>query len=283
MTSLTQHSSSQFVKLIAIGDSKTRKTTSLGSLVKLGYKLRILDFDNLLHPLKSQVESECPELIHNVEYRTLRDKRTATAMGPIIAAPKAYVEAVKLLDKWKYKGGDGVEVDLGSPADWGPDCVLVIDSLSRWCDAAFDWRLPLTPTGKSGEIDKRATFFDAQKAVEHNLSLLSSESFETNVIIICHVLYQEGEDGKLKGYPQGVGQKLSPKIPQYFPNVVLYLHKGSRYVIQTKSTPMIDLAFSKPFDVEDEYDNATGLGEIFNVLKDPPAQQSKPKTHLRKV
>lgn len=275
MPTLTQHTSSEFVKLIAIGDSKTRKTTSLGALVKLGYKLRILDFDNLLHPLKSRIEAECPELLANVEYRTLRDKRSASATGPIIT-PKAYVEAIKLLDRWKYD-----DVDLGKPAEWGPDCVLVIDSLSRWCDAAFDWREPLTPVGKkSGESDSRATFYDAQKAVEHNLSLLSADSFQTNVIIICHILYQEEADGKIKGYPQGVGQKLSPKIPQYFPNVVLYVHKGAKYVIQTKSTPMIDLAFSKPFDVEDEYPNETGLGDIFNVLKEPPAQ-AKPK--LRRV
>ena len=279
MTSLTQHSSSRFVKLIAIGDSKTRKTTSLGSLVKLGYKLRILDFDNLLHPLRSFVEAECPQFMDNIEYRTLRDQRKATADGPHVT-PKAYIDGVKMLDRWKYKTEDG-EVDLGVPAEWGPDCVLVIDSLSRWCDAAFDWRLPLTPRGKGGEIDKRATYGDAQKAVENNLSLLSSDNFETNVVIICHILYQEDDDGKIKGYPQGVGQKLSPKIPQYFPNVVLYKHKANSYVIQTKSTPMIDLAFSKPFDAEDEYDNATGLGEIFNVLKEPPIVASKPK--LRKV
>lgn len=282
MTSLTQHSSSQFVKLLGVGDSKTRKTTSLFSLVKLGYKLRILDFDNLLHPLKSAIEANCPELLGNVEYRTLRDKRAAGGEGPsIIGMPKAYMNAIKMLDRWKYKDDDGSEIDLGPPAEWGPDYVLVIDSLSRWCDSAYDFRVPLTPRGKSGDFDGRAVYGDAQLAVQHNLSHLSSDTFETNVFIICHILYQEGEDGKVKGYPQGVGQKLSPKIPQYFPNVVLYLHKGSRYVIQTKSTPMIDLAFSKPFDVEDEYDNATGLGEIFNVLKSPPAQQSKPK--LRKV
>lgn len=282
MTSLTQHQSSKFVKLIAIGDSKTRKTTSLGSLVKLGYKLRILDFDNLLHPLRSFIESECPDLMSNVEYRTLRDKRSGGAAGPIIT-PKSYIEAIKMLDRWRYKDDDGNEVDLGSPADWGPDCVLVIDSLSRWCDAAFAWRLPLTPPGKSGEIDKRATFFDAQQAVEHNLSLLSAETFETNVVIICHILYQEDDTGKPHGYPQGVGQKLSPKIPQYFPNVVLYRHKGSSYVIQTKSTPMIDLAISRPFDVEDEYDNATGLGEIFNVLKDPPKQTKQTNPKIKRV
>ena len=278
MPTLTQHTSSQFVKLIAIGDSKTRKTTSLGSLVKLGYKLRILDFDNLLHPLRSRIEQECPELLDNVEYRTLRDDRHATASGPSIKGqPKAYVDAIKMLDRWKYD-----DIDLGKPCEWGPDCVLVIDSLSRWCDAAYDWREPLTPRGKSGDYDKRATFFDAQKAVENNLSLLSADSFETNVVIICHILYQEGEDGKIKGYPQGVGQKLSPKIPQYFPNVVLYQRKGSRYVIQTASTPLIDLAFSKPFEVEETYDNEGGLAEIFNVLKEPPIQ-AKPKTQLRKV
>ena len=52
MPSLDQHQSNDFVKLLLIGDSKAGKTGSLISLVKAGYKLRILDLDNLLDVLK---------------------------------------------------------------------------------------------------------------------------------------------------------------------------------------------------------------------------------------
>ncbi len=259
MSNLADYPASEFVKALIIGNSKTRKTTSLAELVKRGYKLRILDFDGLLHPLRSRIEKECPELLGNVECCTLRDKRKYTAAGPAIdGVPKAYMDGVRMLDRWKY--GD---TDLGVPATWGNDTILVIDSLSRWCDAAYDWRVPLS--GK----DNRMAYHDAQKAVENNLGLLSGDFFHCNVIIICHIIYQEEDDGTVKGYPQGVGQKLSPKIPQYFPNMIWYRRKGAKYVIQTVSSPLIDLAFAKPFDVKDEYPNETGLGDIFDLLKGP--------------
>ena len=159
-----------FVKLLLIGDSKSGKTGSLVSLVKAGYKLRVLDFDNLLDVLKYYVQKECPELIGNVEYRTLRDKRKSSPEGPIIdGAPRAFSDAMKMLDNWKYTE-DGHETDLGKPSEWGPDCILVLDSLSRLCDAAYDFRIPLTPRGKGGEFDGRAVYGDAQDAVENCLA-----------------------------------------------------------------------------------------------------------------
>lgn len=277
MANLADHPSAEFTKLLLIGDSKAGKTGSLVSLVSAGYKLRILDLDNLLDPLKYFILRDCPDKIANVEYRSLRDKQKATALGPVIdGKPKAYVEAIKMLDRWKYD-----DVDLGPPADWGPDCILVIDSLSRFCDAAYDFRLPLAVVGRSGEIDLRAVYGDAQDAVENNIALLTSESFRTNVIVIAHVQYIELPDGKTKGFPQGVGQKLSPKIPQYFPSVVLYTNKGGKRTLQTNSTPLIDLANPKPFAMAASYPIETGLAQFFGVLRDPPKQAIVPK--LRRV
>ena len=131
MTSLANHQSNSLVKLLLIGDAKSGKTGSLVSLVKAGYKLRILDLDNLLDILKYLVIKECPENLDNVEFLTLRDKRKATAQGSIIdGMPKAFVQAVKMLDLWKYTDENGVEIDLGKPSDWGSDCILIIDSFS---------------------------------------------------------------------------------------------------------------------------------------------------------
>jgi len=271
--SLRDHQSNEFVKLLLLGDSKSGKTGSLVSLVKAGYKLRILDFDNLLDVLKFFILEECPEAIDNVEVRTLRDKRKASELGPILdGAPKAFVNAMKMLDRWKYTDESGAEIDLGKPAEWGPDCILVLDSLSRFCDAAYDFREPLTPRGKDGQFDGRAVYGDAQDAVESVLAMLTGKSFATNVIVIAHGMYMDLPNGTKKIFPQGVGQKLSPKIPQYFPSYVRYVNQGGNRTIQTTSDVMIDLANPRPFAVQNTYPLKTGLAQFFAALREPPKQ-----------
>src|SRR5262249_14697768 len=159
------------------------KTGALTSLVKAGYKLFILDYDNGLDVLKEFILRECPDKINNVEFRSLRDKRKAGPEGSIIdGVPKAFPDGVKMLDRWKYKYDDQ-EIDYGIPAQWGPDCILIIDSLTRMSDAAFDFREPLIPRGAGGKYDVRAVYKDGQDAIENILALLSSESFRTNVIV----------------------------------------------------------------------------------------------------
>ncbi len=277
MPSLRDHQSNEFVKLLLVGDSKSGKTGSLVSLVKAGYKLRILDFDNLLDVLKFFILRDCPDKLDNVEFRTLRDKRKASDAGPIIdGVPNAFVRAMKMLDRWKYTDTDGVEVDLGKPSEWGPECILVLDSLSRFCDAAYDFREPLTPRGKGGEFDGRAVYGDAQDAVESSLAMLTSKTFATNVIVIAHGQYMDLPDGTKKIFPQGVGQKLSPKIPQYFPSYVRYTNKGGVRTIQTTSDVMIDLANPRPFAVENTYKLETGLADFFAVLREPPKAKPTP-------
>jgi hypothetical protein len=279
MTSLAQHHSNTLVKLLLIGDAKSGKTASLTSLVKAGYRLRILDMDNLLDILKYMCIRECPENLDNVEFLTLRDKRKATSEGSVIDGPcRAFPDAVRMLDRWKYKDADGNEVDLGAPADWGPDCILVIDSLSRLCDAAYDWRFSLNPKN-----DGRAIYGDAQDAVESVLAGLTSKSFGTNLIVIAHVQYMDLPDGTKKGFPQGVGQKLSPKIPQYFPSVVLYTNKGGKRTMRTTSTMLVDLANPAPFLMEPEYPAETGLAEFFKVLKLQPTTEEAPTKPTTKL
>lgn len=278
MPTLDKHEASEYVKLLLIGDAKSGKTSSLRSLVEAGYKLRILDMDNLLHPLIFQIKEHCPELLETVEARSLRDKRKMSAAGPLIdGPPKAFIEAIKMLDHWKYTE-EGITVDLGKPFTWGPDCILVVDSLSRLCDACYDWREPLTPKGdKTGQSDARATYGDAQDAVENILATLTSKSFATNVIVIAHGMFMDLPDGTKKIFPQGVGQKLSPKIPQYFPSYVRYKNQGGKRTIQLNSDAMIDLANPNPTAMAGKtLSTDTGLAEFFAILRDPP-KKAEPK------
>lgn len=276
MPTLAHHQSNEFTKLLFLGDAKSGKTTALVSLVEAGYKLFILDMDNLLDSLVHQIRTRCPDKIDNVEFRTIRDKRKMTAQGPVIAgAPKAFVDAIKMLDNWKYTDDDGNEVDYGIPAEWGPDCILVLDSLSRFCDAAYDHFEAIIPRGKSGDFDGRAVYGNAQDGVEGTLAAITSKGFRTNVIVICHGTYMEQADGTTKIFPQGVGQKLSPKIPQYFPTYIRINNKGGRRTLQLTTDAVIDLATPKPVDTP-TLPADTGLATLFEMLHEAPTK-SKPK------
>jgi hypothetical protein len=274
MPSLSQHKSQRFTKLLLLGDAKSGKTGSLVSLVNAGYKLRILDYDNLLDILYKLIMEQCPEKIDNVEFRPLRDRRKHTALGPVIdGTPRAFADGLKMLDRWKYKTAEGVEIDLGAPSKWGTNCILVLDSLSRFCDAAYDFREPLTPVGKSGDSDPRATYGDAQDAVENTLAMMTSDSFGTNVIVICHGQYMELPDKTSKIFPQGVGKALSPKIPQYFPNYIRFKNLAGKRTIQLKSDAMIDLANGIPSGVPDSLPVETGLATYFELLRGPLTEE----------
>lgn len=264
MPSLENHQSSDFTKLLLMGDSKSGKTGALASLVLKGYKLRILDYDNGLDTLAQVVRAaNKPELLANVEFRTLRDERIATPLGSVIPKPQAFVEGLKMLDHWKYEG-----TDLGKPATWGPQVILVIDSLTFMADSAFAFREPLVPRSRDGKYDARAVYKDSQDAIESVLALLTSESFRTNVIVISHVRYVENPDGTKKGYPTAVGSALSPQIPRYFNSVALALTSaGGKRTIQTAPTAMIDLANPASFKMQPSLPIETGLATFFETIR----------------
>ena len=260
MPTLEKHQSSEFTKLLLMGDSKSGKTGALAPLAVKGYKLRILDFDNGLDALAQIIKRDAPKALANVEFRTLRDKMKTTPMGPQVdGAATAFIEGIKLLDHWP---------DLGRPAEWGPECILVVDSLTFMADAAFNFREPLVPRSRDGKYDVRAVYKDAQDAIESVLALLTSESFRTNVIVISHVRYVDNPDGTKKGYPTAVGAALSPQIPRYFNSVALaQTGPGGKRQIQTTATAMIDLANPAAFKMLPTLPIETGLATFFETLR----------------
>lgn len=262
MPSLSQHHSNEYTKLLLEGDSGSGKTGALTSLIAAGFTLRILDMDNGLEVLKT-FSAQAGLDLDKVEYRTLRDEYKASASGPIISGtPKAFVAALKMLDRWKYD-----DVDLGEPSEWGPDVILVVDSLTFLSDAAFEWAQALNANAK----DPRQWYGQAQDAIEKVLALLTSPNFRTNVIVISHIKYVDNEDGTRKGYPTAVGSALSPIIPRYFNSVAMCQTKaGGKRTLQTVATAMVDLKNPKPFNMGKEYSINTGLADFFQVLREQP-------------
>lgn len=273
MPSLRDHHSNEFTKMINMGHPGTGKTGGLASLVKAGYKVRVLDYDNNLDSLKAFVGKECPEKLDNVQFRTLRDLRVVSPAGEqvILGTPRAFVDGIKLLQHWR-----GDEVDLGNPAEWGPECVLVLDSLTLFSTAAFDHREYLTVTTSRGKFDNRAIYYDTQSVIKKTIANLMGEAFRTNVIINAHISYIDLDDGTKKGFPTTVGSALGPIIGAYTSSLFQFEVRGGQYVINTKPTGMVDLKNPRPFAMKDTYPVSTGLADIFNVLRASPDGKDQP-------
>lgn len=263
MPALAEHVSNRSTKLLFIGDSGTGKTGALTSLVKAGFKLRVLDFDNGLDVLAQYARAQAPDKLTNVEYRTLRDKMKSSPAGPILdGSPTAFTTALQMLDHWKYD-----KIDLGKPSTWDAETIVVIDSLTFLSDAAFNQARFMN----AGAKDPRNWFYAAQQFVESVIALLTSEQFKPNVIVIAHVTYMERDDGTKKGYPTSVGKALGPTIPAYFNNVALMGTTGSgssiKRTIRTLPTAMIDLKNSASFKMAPELPIETGLADFFKTVR----------------
>jgi DNA polymerase III delta prime subunit len=265
VTNLLNHQSSSITKLLLEGDSGTGKTTALACLVEAGFKLRIWDYDNGLAALIKELKRRCPNKIENVEFETLRDQYTASAGGPMVkGTPKAFSDGLNLMDRW---------FDKTRPESWGPDYIVVIDSLTHLSGAAYNWsklmhgalawREGISQKG----IDPRNIYQTAQKAVENMLALLTSASFATNLIVISHIKYTDREDGTTKGYPLSVGSALGPVILTYFNDHVLSFEQtgkgdSQRRIIRTKSTFMLDLKSAT--EAPSELEASNGLQKFFH-------------------
>lgn len=256
MPSLDQLTASPVIKLLLIGDSGTGKTGGHASLVKAGYDLRLLDMDAGWESLSAAVKRTCPSRLGSVYVESFRDKYKASSIGPILdGTPTAFTKAVGLLEKWG---------DFGSPAQWGPGAVLVIDSLTFLSDAAFNWARAMNPQAK----DQRQIYGAAQDAVEHVLAFVTGASFNTNVVVTSHIRFIDLPDGTKRGYPTSVGLALSPTIPRYFNSVAQCLTRpGGARTIQTVSTALIDLKNPASFAMAKELPIETGLATFFETVK----------------
>lgn len=257
MPKLAEHSSSDYVKMLFVGNSGAGKTGALTSLVKAGYKIRVIDLDSGLDALVNHCRDQQLDL-KNVDYVTLRDRMKMTAGGPKVAgAPKAYVDVLSYLEKWE---------DDSDPAEWGPDTILVLDSLTNAGRAAFQWAKAANPMSK----DPRQWYKTAQDLIEDLIANVTADSFATNVIVISHVDIVDTQVG-MKGYVSSIGKALGAKLPRFFNTLILSEVTGSgknvKRKIKTLPTAMLDLKNPAPMRIEAEYELNDGLAQIFEKLK----------------
>lgn len=270
MPTLDEHKNAPLVKMLYIGDSGTGKTGSLCSLVAAGYKIRMLDFDNGIGTLASYVKKECPDKIKNVSFIPLKDKikvapssEWANKPGPVPVSTTAFTQGLEYLGKWE---------DGSDPAQWGPEYILVIDSLSAYGRAAHAWAKAINKAQAKPNPDARAPFFTAQQGIENVIELVGSDAFATNVIVISHVRYDESAEGIRKGFTNAIGQALGPILPRYFNTLIQAELEGvGKHVkrkIRTLPTGVVDLKTPISHSVLESYPLETGMATLFQAIKE---------------
>lgn len=241
MPTADQHSSSEFTRLLVMGPSGSGKTGGLLALLKAGYKVGVVDMDNGLDWLVNKLRADHPELLQNLSYQTFKDKFKMTAAGPIYdGIPNAYTKAVQAMGKWD----DGT-----IPSEWGAERIFVLDSLTFFGNAAYNWKDALNPSVK----DKRQIYGNAQDAVADILDTITSPDFRTNVVVFTHVRWEtvideKGNENVVKGGPSAIGRALTDRIGTYFNSVGLAESVGAgattRRQIRFTPTGLIDLKTS---------------------------------------
>lgn len=252
------HNPTEIIKMLLIGNSGAGKTGALTSLVKEGYKLKIIDLDSGLDALINHVKAECPEKLRNIDYVQTRDKVTVSNRGPKVASPKALTDVCRFLEKWD---------DGSDPATWDKNTILVIDSGTMLGRAAMSWAMSMNPMSK----DPRQWYSAAQDIIASILAnVTDSKNFPVHFILISHIEMTEDKQGLTKGFASFVGKALGPKIPVMFNTLLLSEVRGSgtnvKRQIHTVPTATIDVKNPAPMRIEKTYPIETGLAEIFRAL-----------------
>lgn len=270
--------------MMIVGYPGMAKTGGLASLVNMGYKLRVVDFDGNFSALLQYTD---PKYLDNIDIVTLEDKlRAGQKFMEVSGIPDAFMRGVKLLDNWKYTDEDGTEVDLGKSRDWGCDTIVVVDSNTMAGTAAFRRTMSLlnkTPTNMTQQ-----GWGIAMKELDDFMEKLTSVTNRHHVIVLSHLTMigpkdiNQGDDDLTKElkariadlvptrmFPNALGQKLPQTIAGHFPNVIeASINKKGERVYKTRPRPELDLKLAMK-DALPEYPLASGLATIFKAIAPP--------------
>lgn len=275
MTSLEKLAENRATRILLVGYPGSGKTGSLACLANAGYKLRILDYDGNLDPLFEYIKPDC---LKNVDVVTLEDKlRLGQRIIETSGLPEAFANGLKMMNHWKYKAPDGTEVDLGKSRDWGPDTIVVLDSMTGMGRAAM--RRALSFANRTTLNRRRQDWGVAASEQEQYIEMLTGKLNDFHVIVTAHLkmigpeIEEAGDSDltkdlkqrtadlvKTRLFPTALGKALPQSVAEHFPVTLLMEAevRGNkvRRVICTLPRPELDLKVpanlpSDTFDLKD--------------------------------
>lgn len=274
-----------------IGYPGSGKTGALASLANAGYKIRILSFEGNYEPLLNYVDDRA---LDNIDIAVLQDKiDDGDHYLSVAGIPQAFNKALKLMNEWKYTDEDGVEINLGKPPEWGPDTVLVDDSLTSMAAAIKRRAIKMSkvsPISMTSAVWGLAVadleqFIEKQKAMKNGYHLivnchkqmlgpsdfLSQDDKKRGNEDVLEKKIEVIRDGLIptRIYPVSAtkpnAQNIHGALPIMLEFVKVEQMGRTRYVIETRGGPEIDVKIPSA-KVKATYPIETGLAEIFEAL-----------------
>ena len=261
------------VKILLLGDPGSGKTGSLASLVKAGYNLRIMDFDNGTEILRNLLT---PEQYATCSIIPLQDRRLAKKIpvmegqnirgykvSAIPVRAEAWQRAVDLIcTDWK----DG-DKSFGNVYSWTSQDILVFDSLTHAWRTALNFILAIN--NRLGQNPTQPEWGTVQGMILDVLSTFFDASIKCNVIVCAHIAYDTDQNEILHGLPAGPGRALNREIGTYFNHTIRAATIGSKHSIVTQSDGVVELKSAAPGKIKQTYPIETGLADYFAAVRSP--------------
>lgn len=280
------------LRILIGGPPGSAKTGSVAALLNAGYKVRLLDFEGNYEPLLKFTK---PEFLANLDIKTFQDKMVDSGEGYMDTdgIPKAFTDALKTLKSgWKTTDAEGAEVDLGRMTEWGPDVVLVVDSmtaLARITMSRSRKMMNKTPRNMSA-----AVWGAARDDLNSFIELLKAKSNKFHLVFIAHLqmvgpevpMESSKEDSEIKDlkrdialqrasfmdtrlYPIAVTRNQSTNIHSLFPIFLQskrVVKKGEvSFYLSAEPVEELDLKFPM-LDIKSRFPIETGLADVFQLL-----------------
>lgn len=255
------------IKAILAASSGYGKTGSLWSLAAAGFKLRIYDGDRGVQILGSILKKHCPEALANVQVNTFTNKLKGNIKGfaQPSGSPDAWPRFANALNKWPDNPEEGANT-------WGPDTIIVIDSLTMFGRHALLWAQHAV--NSAGKKPEWTDYGNAQAQVESIFSMLYADEVRCHVLFLTHVKDVRDKEGNFLGaFPSSVGSALNDVIPRYVNNILSIKLEGmggtTRRRLSTVPTSNQIATKTEELNVQREYtltqgtEPKPGLAEFF--------------------
>ena len=271
-------------RIMIVGYPGSGKTGALACLANAGYKLRIIDFDGNLEPLLLHLDTRALPLMDALHFED--ELRNTGKFVETVGIPSAFNNALKAMKHWTYTDENGEEVDLGKSCDWGPDTVVVIDSLTSMGTAAFN--RTLKACNRNPMNCTRQIWGSAMADQDAAIRIMRGERTRYHFIVLAHLKLigpkdiEQGDNDLTKQlkaqvadivptrlFPSALGRTLSPEIGGRLPTLILAEAQtranSTKRVLVTEPRPELDLkvpvkGLPKTLPIE------TGLLTIFEAL-----------------
>jgi hypothetical protein len=305
------------IRMIAVGKPGGGKSGSLAALANAGFKIRMLNYDGNEDPL---YEFCTPEGLANVDAVHLGDKLSGGDEWIDSVEPTGFRDGLRLMDRWRYdeaghvlgkppidfktkavlpdKDAVGKITDLGSSKDWGPDTIVVLDSLTAMGDCSMMKTRRRMNKSKSDNTDR--VYGIAMSEQMDFLRKLRQPGNRFHVIVTAHMKmigpqdYRKGESDiakqvkeaqadlmDVRWYPSALGRALPQEVLRIFPIAVLFENqKTSKGIVRTINTrPRLEVDLKMPSQtLSDSLPVSDGMLTIFKALGvNPPKQDATEK------